>query len=238
MKRKIQELMIVRQAIYMKLLIVLICVSALFGCGDKVNQNDRETDQQPSESQIAKIGDSPKASSQTIDQNARDNFTTVDWEALIPAEDLEAILDPPDYILQIEDGSVEDQVANAVRSAMNKDKSAIDSYEKALISTNIIEEMHGKDIRIPGFVVPVEFTDDQQITSFFLVPYFGACLHMPPPPPNQIIFVETEHSFPLNALYDPVWISGKLSTELFEDQIATSAYTMQMAYFELYYPNE
>ncbi len=165
-------------------------------------------------------------------------FDTISWDALIPEEDLEALSNPPDYIVKVTDGSVEDQIASAVESAMNSDSQVDEIYEQALISTAIIGAMDGKNIRIPGFVVPVEFTSDQKVSSFFLVPYFGACLHLPPPPPNQIIYIESEQGIVLEGLYDAVWVSGQLSAELFEDQIATSAYTMTLNSIELYYPDE
>lgn len=174
---------------------------------------------------------------QTADMASR--FINVEWEELISKDELETILNPPEYIVSMVDGSTEDQlessIQNSINSAMNPDKVANDAYEKALISTNIIKEMDGKNIRIPGFVVPVEFNGDQKVSSFFLVPYFGACLHMPPPPPNQIIYVESREGVDFANLYEPVWISGKLSTELFEDKIATSAYTMTLEDFQLYY---
>ncbi len=169
-----------------------------------------------------------------LPENVIQQFTTVEWDALIPAEDLAAISNPPDYILQLVDGSIDDQIGNSIKSAMNQDSQAVEVYEQALISTNIIEEMNGKKLRIPGFVVPLEFKSEKVATSFFIVPYFGACLHMPPPPPNQIIYVESEQGVLIESLYDPVWVSGTISTELFEDQLATAAYTMTLSYLEPY----
>ena len=69
-----------------------------------------------------------------------------------------------------------------------------------MVSTKIIEQLNGQLVRIPGFVVPVEF-DEESITEFFLVPYFGACIHSPPPP-NQIIYVHAPNGLQLNTLYD------------------------------------
>ena len=162
-------------------------------------------------------------------------FKTIEWFDLIPPEDLNALLNPPEYLGNIQDGSMEDQIASTMQSAMMGNNEDGGAYEAALVSTSIIESADGDKVRIPGFVVPVEYRDEQVIKSFFLVPYFGACLHMPPPPPNQIIYVETEQGIIIDGLYDAVWVSGTLATELFEDQIATSAYTMKMSHIELYY---
>ncbi|PKF55158.1 DUF3299 domain-containing protein [Alteromonadales bacterium alter-6D02] len=170
--------------------------------------------------------------------NVEITYQEVDWTELIPKTDLDALLNPPDYITQVVDGSLEDQISSALQN-LNQAKSQNESpYEQALLSTNIIEAMDDKHIEIPGFVVPVEFTSEQVIKSFFLVPYFGACLHMPPPPPNQIIFVQAEQDFVLERLYEPVIVFGRLKTELFEDQVATSAYTMKLDSIKMYYETE
>lgn len=159
-------------------------------------------------------------------------FKTVEWEDLIPLADLDALQNPPSYLYDFEDGSAEDeinsQLANAVTNAVN------DRYQQALVSTQIIPQMDGRNVRIPGFVVPLEFDDEQTITEFFLVPYFGACIHSPPPPPNQIIYVYAPKGIQLETLYDPFWISGKLSTKLVENYMATAAYSLQMQSYEDY----
>ena len=97
------------------------------------------------------------------------------------------------------------------------------------------EEMDGKKVKIPGFIVPLEFDDNQVVTKFFLVPFFGACIHVPPPPPNQIIYVDAPNGVELTALYDPFWISGTLNTTIVENDVATSAYAMTMDKIENYY---
>ncbi len=159
-------------------------------------------------------------------------FTTLEWDDLMPADDLDALQNPPNYLYDFQDGSDEDQIssqlANAVTNAVN------DRYQQALVSTRIIPEMDGRNVRVPGFVVPLEFDDEQTITEFFLVPYFGACIHSPPPPPNQIIYVRAPKGIQLETLYDPFWISGKLSTKLIENTMATAAYSMEMHFYEDY----
>jgi hypothetical protein len=50
------------------------------------------------------------------------------------------------------------------------------------------------------------------VKSFLLVPYVGACIHVPPPPPNQIVFVELKHGFKSPELFAPVWVTGRIST--------------------------
>lgn len=91
---------------------------------------------------------------------------------------------------------------------------------------NINPEMNGQAVRIPGYIVPLEFNDEMIVTEFFIVSFFGACIHVPPPPPNQIIHVNYPRGFELEALYDPFWVSGVLKTSLIEDDTTNAAYAM------------
>jgi hypothetical protein len=150
----------------------------------------------------------------------------------MPPEVLAILLNPPEYIAEIEDGSAEDQISSQIKSSV--DQSEEDAYQQALVSTDVNEDLDGAMIRIPGFVVPLEFDEEQTISQFFLVPYFGACLHMPPPPPNQIILVNAPKGIQMSALYDPFWIEGQLSTSFQENDMATSAYAMQLQRIEPY----
>ena len=166
--------------------------------------------------------------------NDTDNliFETIEWPDLMPPEVLAILLNPPEYIAEIEDGSAEDQISSQMKSAVNQSEE--DSYQQALFSTDVNENLDGAMIRIPGFVVPLEFDEEQTISQFFLVPYFGACLHMPPPPPNQIILVNAPKGIQTSALYDPFWIEGQLSTSFQENDMATSAYAMRLRRIEPY----
>jgi len=75
------------------------------------------------------------------------------------------------------------------------------------------EDLNGKSVRIPGYLLPLEF-DGDKVTEFFLVPYVGACIHTPPPPPNQIVHVKTEEAYTTDGgLYTPVWVNGLMKTE-------------------------
>ena len=159
-------------------------------------------------------------------------FETIEWPDLMPPEVLAILLNPPEYIAEIEDGSAEDQISSQMKSAVNQSEE--DAYQQALVSTDVNENLDGAMIRIPGFVVPLEFDEEQTISQFFLVPYFGACLHMPPPPPNQIILVNAPKGIQMSALYDPFWIEGQLSTSFQENDMATSAYAMRLQRIEPY----
>ena len=99
-------------------------------------------------------------------------------------------------------------------------------FQKALVSTNVVNEYDGKSIRIPGFIVPLESAGERIVTEFFVVPYFGACLHLPPPPPNQIIHVVVNEGIELENLYDPFWFEGQLALKTIETETGVSVYAM------------
>ena len=79
--------------------------------------------------------------------------------------------------------------------------------------TAVVHELNGKRVRIPGYLLPLE-VEDTRVTEFFLVPYVGACIHVPPPPPNQIVHVKLaeNESYQSKKLFEPVWVTGVIST--------------------------
>lgn len=95
-------------------------------------------------------------------------------------------------------------------------------------SSGFVAELDQISARVPGFVVPVEFDGESLVTEFFLVPYFGACFHKPPPPPNQTIYVVSSKPVEYSSIYDPVWVAGVITTEQTGNDIATAAYTMDL----------
>ncbi len=70
--------------------------------------------------------------------------------------------------------------------------------------------LDGQTVRLPGYVLPLEITG-KKVTEFLLVPWVGACIHTPPPPPNQIVYVKADVPFEVTSLFAPVWVTGRLS---------------------------
>jgi hypothetical protein len=198
-------------------LIFLLCSEAASNAVQGDNSKTSIEQQAPKKEKLATLNSS--------------SFKTIDWDNLMPEDDLNALLNPPSYIDELEDSPLEDVTNEQLQIDLTA--AVDDRYQQALVSTKIIKEMDGQAVRIPGFVVPVEF-DEETITEFYLVPYFGACIHSPPPPPNQIIYVHAPDGLKLNTLYDPFWISGIISTTLVENYMATSAYSMKMKSYKPY----
>jgi uncharacterized protein len=103
------------------------------------------------------------------------------------------------------------------------------SHDGSMVQQNteapVVESLNGKVVKIPGFVVPLE-GDNELTREFLLVPYFGACIHVPPPPPNQIVYVKFSAGVPIDNLNDAVWVTGTLSTEAWQGELATVGYSL------------
>lgn len=94
-------------------------------------------------------------------------------------------------------------------------------------ATDSLKKLEGKLVKIPGFVVPLDdFQEDG--SEFLLVPYYGACVHTPPPPPNQIVMVGMEGKKSIKlSLFDAVWMSGRLKIQSVESPYGTVGYTLE-----------
>ena len=171
--------------------------------------------------------------------NQASAFQTVDWIELLPPEDLEALSNPPSSLASLtdEEAEIDDftkSVGQAIADSISPFEMESTPYFQALVSTKVVDAFDGKDIRIPGFIVPLEFNEDMKVVEFFLVPFFGACIHYPPPPPNQIIHTHYPKGIAVQALFDPYWVSGKITTSLQENEMAVSTYALDAADIELY----
>lgn len=93
--------------------------------------------------------------------------------------------------------------------------------------------LDGKPVKLPGYIIPFDVTA-AGVTDFMLVPYVGACIHTPPPPPNQLVFVTTQTPWPNESLWDPVWVSGRLSAKALSTQIAEVGYQLVAEKIEVY----
>ena len=93
--------------------------------------------------------------------------------------------------------------------------------------------LDGKTVRIPGFMVPLE-DNSKAVTEFLLVPSPQACIHVPPPPPNQMVLVEMDPEAKAKVEFGPIWIYGKLSLTPKRHLYGESSFTMKGDYIEPY----
>ncbi|WP_406609874.1 DUF3299 domain-containing protein [Agarivorans sp. JK6] len=102
----------------------------------------------------------------------------------------------------------------------------LDQAGQQNLNVSVNKELDSKPIRIPGFVVPLD-TEGELVKEFLLVPYFGACLHYPPPPPNQIVYVTHSKGLQLEDLWEPVWVEGTINTQVQTvEGVATAGYSI------------
>jgi len=99
----------------------------------------------------------------------------------------------------------------------------------------VVAELDGKRVKIGGYVVPLDF-EATSIKEFLLVPFVGACIHVPPPPANQIIYVKAADGFDVSGSFDPVTVTGVLKTETAFTGLADAGYSITAEAVELIKP--
>jgi len=163
------------------------------------------------------------------------DYPEIDWTDLLPASDLEALENRPDFIDTIPEGSNADQNGMPSSDLSMEQSAAWQRYDAALKSDRTRPEFDGRQVKIPGFVVPLDFDENQNVSEFFLVPFFGACIHVPPPPPNQIIHVQLSAPYQMESIADPVWLTGTMHIEETANDMGASAYSLDVKTIKPYY---
>jgi len=100
-------------------------------------------------------------------------------------------------------------------------------------ASKLNDALDGAYIKMPGYIIPIDLTS-AGLTSFILVPYVGACIHTPPPPANQLVFVETETPWPSDQLWDAVWVTGVMRNQIESRAIAQTGYLLKADLMEPY----
>ncbi len=141
-----------------------------------------------------------------------------DWLELMPKSDQKALEAMPEI-------SHDTPEANGTfngKGGLKQEK----GLPAVMYSAKTVPAMNGKQIRLGGYPVPLETDDKGRSTLFFLVPYPGACIHVPPPPPNQLVLVRYPKGLKLDDLYTPLWVSGTLKVEKVSNDLADAAYAL------------
>jgi hypothetical protein len=98
----------------------------------------------------------------------------------------------------------------------------------------VVDELDGLLVRLPGFVVPLEL-DAKRMSEFLLVPYYGACIHVPPPPANQTIHVVAPAGLEyVGELFDTVWVTGTIRVMRSSSDLAEAGYRIDVSDIEPY----
>lgn len=147
-------------------------------------------------------------------------FQELSWDDLLPADfdfnTLREKIDLDSY--EIYDLTDEDPEAQRLYSDL----------QSVMADVPMVETLDGIEARIPGFLVPLEMSADE-VREFFLVPYYGACIHTPPPPANQIVHVVMDKPIPFDNMYEPYWVKGTLDVTRTDTDIGTAGYRLNIA---------
>jgi uncharacterized protein len=96
----------------------------------------------------------------------------------------------------------------------------------------VVESLDGQRVHIGGYVVPLDFAATT-IKEFLLVPFVGACIHVPAPPSNQIIYVKTEKGFDVQGSFDAVYVTGTLKVMSTATGLADAGYSIEAEKVEI-----
>ncbi|HEY8507166.1 MAG TPA: DUF3299 domain-containing protein [Steroidobacteraceae bacterium] len=139
----------------------------------------------------------------------------LDWEELLPVKDrkkFSAVAPPPVHDYLGEGGPPAQQT----------------------MDFSVNPDLDGVRVKLPGFIVPLEVGRNGIVREFFLVPYFGACIHVPPPPPNQIVYVRFPKGLEMESIYEAHWVTGKMRIENTTTRLGAAAYALAAEAVEIY----
>ena len=143
-------------------------------------------------------------------------YTEIAWEDLeLPGQGMAEVMKKYESIL------------NSTQEGDKNENVMLEKMQADLNSLPVNPALEGKKIKIPGYVTPLEVSNnDAQIKDFLLVPYFGACIHVPPPPLNQTLLVKPMEgkSITMNEVYNPVWVYGTIKVATVTTSLAQAGY--------------
>lgn len=156
-------------------------------------------------------------------QSSEASFKEIIWDDLLPSKwvsEIKLQMAAVGKLGFLVDGSEE---ANQAMQRLRK------KWDNAPIEPTFLNQ----NIRIAGYVVTLD-ANKKQISEFLLVPYFGACIHLPPPPANQIILVRLRKPVSKLAAMDTVWVQGVLREARVDTGVAVTGYALETAMTEPY----
>lgn len=137
-------------------------------------------------------------------QSHAEDFIDLDWEDLLPQG--------------------QSSIPNVLRDLLPHDE-ALPLTSQQPTSSGVRTDWNGKIVRLPGFIVPIDYSGTG-VTAFILVPYVGACVHVPPPPANQLVFVTTQKPYQSDGLFEPVNVIGMFGVSSLSTHLADIGYAL------------
>ncbi len=167
---------------------------------------------------------SPAAPETTAQNDAQ---VIAQWDVLMPAQDV--FQRPPPQIgvargngMQGIGGLIDDSGAGSAPGAVIDHSSPVRA--KQFGSSAVVDAVDGRPVRLQGYLVPLGGDDAGRVTEGLFVAFYGACIHVPPPPPNQVIHVRLAQPIAPGALWDAYRLTGTLRVQRFDAEIASASY--------------
>jgi hypothetical protein len=146
---------------------------------------------------------------------------TISWRDLMPDDELEAL------------EAMNEGRADPSLMAQFTGQSSVDAQ---MGTFNVVEDLDQAIVRMPGYILPLDYAIQGQAREFLLLPYHGACVHYPPPPPNQIVYLRSAEPIRFSSLWEPVWVEGRMEIQRVDTDLAASAYAMTVRSVAPYAP--
>lgn len=167
-----------------------------------------------SQSVATPVENKQQASAEVKSQEDKKEIREFDWGDLMPEPD-------PKVVEAFQKGKM--------------DRDAVVDYLEVLGNTTVpgLDKIYGK---MPGFLVPLNLDKNQKATELLLVPTMGACIHVPPPPPNQTIYIKYDKGISVTeAGYTPYWVTGTLVVEKNTSEYTDTLYSFRVESIEEYF---
>ena len=143
----------------------------------------------------------------------------LDWEDLVPA----GFEPTPDPFM-----TMSAEALDKLMDGSPESRRELERLDAAMRYAPVDEALDGKHVTLPGYVVPLDFDGNTRLKEFLLVPYFGACIHTPPPPANQIVMAELDEPVDVGDTYEPVQLRGILRAQATRSDLAEAGYLMEV----------
>ncbi|MEM1379646.1 MAG: DUF3299 domain-containing protein [Pseudomonadota bacterium] len=171
--------------------------------------------------------------SASVSERVAEAPMTISWDDLLPEGEEERIIKAYDDFY----AALEEQYMSAQPRMLSDlggmdgmggiaEGSALDTMPQ-LGTFNTVDSLDEQRIELPGFIVPLDVVDGA-LASFLVVPYFGACIHTPPPPPNQVVYGIADPAIAIEDTFYPYWFEGVMRTGRQDTDLGNAAYTLNV----------
>ncbi len=202
------------------IVILLLSTALMAACDSQNSETSLPPDPIISEQVTVQSAPTEAVIVKVVDDNNSDAIE-LEWDDLIPADfRLENLMAEFDT----ENLSDDDPRAEAL----------MEKIKQFWKETPVVHGYDNKKVKLPGFVVPLEM-DAKTMQELLLVPYYGACIHTPPPPANQTVYVVTDEKQAYRGeLFDTVWVTGTIKVEKLSSEMGDAGYRIEATKVEPY----